>query len=274
MYFTKMQACGNDFIVINSTVSTIELSAQAVEKFCDRHFGIGADGVILICPSQIADARMRIINADGGEVSMCGNGVRCAAKYIHDSGICRSSELKVETGAGVLDIRLHIGPDGNADAAVVDMGIPDTDPAHYPSLAADHIVTIPYNDKELTFFCVNTGVPHAVTFDVFPSDKEFFELGKKIEHDPLFPERTNVCFGRVDSRNKISAHIWERGCGATLACGTGSCAMLFAGYALGLTEREADIVLPGGTLRDRYAESGHIFMTGPAKTVFTGEITL
>lgn len=271
MRFTKMQACGNDFIVINAFENELENPGAFAEAMCDRHYGIGADGVLLVGPSDKADVRMRIINADGGEVNMCGNGVRCAAKFAYDHGMCGADALLVETGAGVLSISLVI-ENGECVGASVDMGIPDTDPARYPLLAPTNKVEVRVRDRALNFFCVNTGVPHAVTFDLYPDDRELKELGSAIEHDPLFPKRTNVCFGRVDARDHIDVRVWERGCGVTLACGTGSCAVLYAAHAMGMSDAEADIALPGGTLRDVLRGNGHVIMTGPAKNVFEGEV--
>lgn len=268
-----MQACGNDFVVVDAYKTNTTDIEHAAASICARHFGIGADGLILICPSKTADARMRIINADGSEVNMCGNGIRCAAKFIHDTGICVKDELSIETGAGVLKLHLDMNSSGKVEAVTVDMGLPSTQPSDYPLLSDNNRVTVQYEGQELHFFCVNTGVPHAVTFDIFPDGEEFARIGSWMEHHPLFPERTNVCFGRADDSKHVAAHIWERGCGATLACGTGSCAVLYAGHALGYNDSEADINLPGGVLHDSIQENGHIFMTGPAVEVFNGELS-
>lgn len=274
MKFTKMQACGNDFIVVDAFTENIPDPQSIAERLCDRHFGIGADGLILVCPSDIADTRMRIINADGGEVNMCGNGVRCAAKFAYDNGICSRTRMSMETGAGIKYLDITPAVESEPFLVTVDMGVPDTDPKHYPLLADDNHIIIRHNEKDIHFFCVNTGVPHAVTFDIFPEGEEFLELGARLEHYPLFPERSNICFGRVDDRTSISARIWERGCGPTLACGTGSCAMLYAGIIADKVGREADIILPGGVLHDLLREDDHLMMTGPAVTVYEGNISI
>lgn len=272
MRFTKMQACGNDFVVVNGFDTIIPDPGKIAERVCDRHFGIGADGLIIICPSSEADVRMRIINADGGEVNMCGNGIRCAAKFAYDHDLCHSKTMRIETGAGILAIEVETDGDDKVIAAKVDMGVPDIDPAHYPLDADDHRISAEVDGLSLNFFCVNTGVPHAVTFDIFPEWEELKKIGPAMEHYRLFPKRSNVCFARVGSDGHIDVRVWERGCGITLACGTGSCAVLFAGHAMGLCDKEADIVLPGGTLHDCLIENGHVTMIGPAVTVFEGEI--
>ena len=214
---------------------------------------------------------MRIINSDGSEPEMCGNGVRCAAKFMYDSGLCRKTEMDIDTLAGVKHIVLQI-ENGRAVAASVDMGAPVFDPAAIPVAAGSNIVTVELDGRDVRFFCVSMGNPHAVTLDLFPEEADFLRLGPLMESHPLFPAKANIEFCRIDSREHVSVKVWERGCGATLACGTGSCAVLAAGASLGLLDRSAAIRLPGGTLQDYWQEDNHIIMTGPAETVFEGEL--
>ena len=271
MQFTKMHGIGNDFIVIDAMRVQPDDPAQLARKLCARRFGVGADGLILMCPSPRADARMRIFNSDGSEPEMCGNGIRCAAKFLYDNGIVPKAEMTIDTLAGVLAIRLDI-EEGRAVAATVDMGEPCFDPARIPVNAPSNRITVELDGKQVSFFCVSMGNPHAVTFDIFPDDETFRRLGACMERHPLFPAKTNIEFCRVEDRENIRVKVWERGDGPTLACGTGSCAVLAAAVSLGLAERSAKIHLPGGTLQDVWLENNHIRMTGPAETVYTAEI--
>lgn len=273
MRFTKMHGIGNDFIVMDAIHNTIENPGALAKRLCERRFSIGADGLILICKSDIADAKMRIFNSDGSEAEMCGNGIRCAAKYIYDYGIVKKDEFSIDTLDGVKTVLLVI-KDGKAVSVTVNMGSPSFDPAKVPVDAPSNEVDVEIEGVKMHFFCVNMGVPHAVTFDILPERAQFLRLGEIMEKHPLFPAKTNVEFCRVDDRNNVTVKVWERGAGETLACGTGSCSVLAAGYKLGLIESRADIHLPGGTLNDRWAKDGNIYMTGPAETVFEGEIEI
>ncbi len=270
MRFVKMHGIGNDFIVVDAIQNRIPDPAALARRLCARRFGIGADGLILICPSDRGDAMMRIYNSDGSEPEMCGNGIRCAAKFLYDSGICPKAELDVDTLAGVKHIALEIR-DGRATAATVDMGRPEFLPERIPVAADSNAIQVVLGGRPVRFFCASMGNPHAVTFDLFPGDEEFPGLGAQMESHPLFPAKANIEFCRIDDPRNVTVKVWERGCGATLACGTGSCAVLAAGASQNLLERSANIHLPGGTLRDSWAEDGHIYMTGPAETVCTGE---
>ena len=270
MHFWKMHGIGNDFIVVDATKNTISDPATLAARICRRKFGIGADGLILICASERADFMMRIFNADGSEPQMCGNGIRCAAKFIHDSGMCAGTELRIDTLAGVKHIRLQV-ENGRAVSAEVDMGMPEFSAEKIPVRAGSNRVWLDLDGREVCFTCVSMGNPHAVTFDLFPDDEDFARLGRYVENHELFPEKTNVEFCRILSPECVEVKVWERGCGATLACGTGSCAVLAAGASLGLLKRSAEIRLPGGPLQDMWREDGHIFMNGPAETVCTGE---
>lgn len=269
MKFTKMHGIGNDFIVVDAIHNEIENPAGLAVKLCRRHFGVGADGLILICPSERADVTMRIFNSDGSEPEMCGNGIRCAAKYVYDRGICSKTEMTIETLAGVLFIRLELR-DGET-LATVDMGEPEFSPEKIPVAAEGNRIRVELGGREVEFFCVSMGNPHAVTFDFFPDEEDFRRFGRQMESHPLFPAKANIEFCRVEDRENVRVKVWERGDGPTLACGTGSCAVLAAGVRLGLMERSANIHLPGGILRDEWLPDNHIRMTGSAETVFEGE---
>lgn len=272
MRFAKMQGTGNDFIIWDGFRQPADLPETAVRQMCDRHFGVGADGVILALPSVRADARMRILNADGSEAEMCGNGLRCLGKYLYESGLCRKSTLRVETLAGILNLDLDTEED-LVRRVTVDMGAPCFDAKKIPVAAPGNAVTLSAGGRSLRFFCVSMGNPHAVTFDLYPEDDEFARLGPLLERDPAFPRHANVEFCRLEAGG-ARVKVWERGAGPTLACGTGACAVLAAGASQGLLPRQATITLPGGPLDVRWADDDHLFMTGPAETVFTGEIEL
>ena len=270
MKFTKMHGIGNDFIILNGFRQSADSPDLMARRLCDRHYGIGADGLILALPSEIADARMRIINADGSEPEMCGNGIRCLGKYLYDEGIVPQSSMTIETLAGVLSLDLTI-EDGVARAVTVDRGAPRFDPAQIPVAAETNVVDIDLDGIPTRFFCVSMGNPHAVTYELYPGDDRFHRLGAMLECHPLFPRRANIEFCRVRPDGGVDVRVWERGDGETLACGTGACAVLAAGASQGLIPRRADVHLPGGTLDIRWDEGGHLFMAGPAETVFTGE---
>ena len=273
MQFWKMHGIGNDFIVIDAINNKIENPSALAKRICKRRFGVGADGLILMEKSDIADARMRIFNSDGSEPEMCGNGIRCAAKFLYDSGLCKKEKLAIDTLAGIKYISLTI-EGGKAVAASVDMGAPEFDPAKIPVAADSNRISAELDGREVSFFCVSMGNPHAVTFDLYPDEADFLRLGRMMERHPLFPARANIEFCRIEDRENIHVKVWERGDGPTLACGTGSCAVLTAAVTMALAERTANIHLPGGVLRDEWLESGRIIMNGPAETVCTGEIEL
>ena len=271
MRFTKMHGIGNDFILLDGFERGITDPEGLAAWLCDRHFGIGADGLILALPSSQADARMRIINSDGSEAEMCGNGLRCLGKFLYETGLCRKTPMRVETLAGLLTLALETGDDGAVARVTVDMGAPVFDPARIPVAAETNAVTLEAAGHRLRFFCVSMGNPHAVTFDLFPDDATFAALGPLLERHPVFPRRCNIEFCRLTG-DGAQVRVWERGDGPTLACGTGACAVLAAGASQGLLPRQARIQLPGGALVIRWDDGGHLFMTGPAETVFTGEI--
>lgn len=267
MRFFKMQGAGNDFIVVDGfrEAEPADFGALA-RRLCDRHFGIGADGLIWMTRSPAADARMRIFNTDGSEPEMCGNGLRCAAKFLFDQGYA-PAEMTIDTLAGVLAAR--VAPEG----VTARMGAPRFDPAQIPVAADSNRVALELDGETLEFFCVSMGNPHAVTFSLYPEDGRFYRLGPLAERHPAFPARANIEFCRIRDGG-IDVRVWERGDGETLACGTGACASLAAAASLGLLGREADVRLPGGTLHIRWLPDGEMEMRGPAETVFTGEISV
>ena len=275
--FTKMHGAGNDYVYVNCFDQPTPADPTTLaQKISDRRFGVGGDGLILIMPSDHADARMRMFNADGSESEMCGNGIRCVAKYVYDHGICRRETLKIETGAGVLSLELQTSG-GLVDLVTVDMGEPILVPEKVPTTLADGteaVVELPveFGSQQVSVTCVSMGNPHCVIFVEQASDQLVLGLGPIIEKDPRFPRRTNVEFGEVLSRNELRQRTWERGSGETFACGTGASAVCVAGVRSGRTEREVLIHLLGGDLRLRWdAESNHVFMTGGATEVFTGQ---
>ena len=277
MRFTKMHGCGNDYVYVNLFEEQIENPAKVSIAVSDRHFGIGSDGLITIGPSDIADFRMRIYNADGSEAEMCGNGIRCVAKYVYDHKLTDKAEITVETGAGVKTLQLTV-EDDKVTLVRVDMGEPILTPDEIPVVAdGDRVVDEPIvvDDKEWRMTCVSMGNPHAV---VFVDDVAHFELekyGPLFENHVRFPKRTNTEFVQIISRNEAIMRVWERGSAETWACGTGTCATVMACILNGLTDNDVLVHLRGGDLRIVYDEkSNHVFMTGPATEVFEGEIQL
>ena len=274
MRFTKMHGAGNDYIYVNAFEESLpDDLPELARRVSDRHFGIGSDGLILIRPSDVADARMQMLNADGSESEMCGNGVRCVAKLVHDHGICRNETLRIETGAGVLAIDLEV-VDGCVACATVDMGEPILDGPKIPTtLPGNPVCDVPLevDGQELQVTCVSMGNPHCVTFVDRITDEHVLGLGPKIEHHAAFPNRVNAEFVEVLSPTELRMRVWERGTGETLACGTGSCAVGVAAMLTGRTERRVTIHLLGGDLRIEWSEAtGHVLMTGPATEVFRG----
>jgi diaminopimelate epimerase len=279
MQFTKMHGAGNDYVYVDcfNHPAPSDLANLAI-AVSDRHTGIGSDGLILIRPSDVADARMQMFNADGSESEMCGNGIRCVAKFLYDHDICRNEDLKIETGAGILALEL-IAENGKIQKVRVNMGepillasaIPTTLPGN-PNFA-DHVVDIPLSigghDFQVT--CVSMGNPHCIIFVDAATNELVLGLGPLIEKDPRFPARTNVEFVETHSRTEVRQRTWERGSGETLACGTGASAVCVAGVLTGRTERTITNHLLGGTLTLEWnEESNHVFKTGPATEVFSG----
>jgi diaminopimelate epimerase len=276
MRFTKMQGAGNDYVYVNCFAEPIPDEPAAVARqIADRHFGVGGDGLILICPSNVADARMRMFNADGSESEMCGNGVRCVAKYVFDHGLSNKERLTIETGRGVLTLDLAI-VDGLVERVRVDMGRPILKAAEIPTtLPGEPVVRAKLRvaDQELEVTCVSMGNPHCITYVDRLSDEWVLGLGPTIENDAHFPRRVNAEFVEVMSPNEVRMRVWERGSGETLACGTGASAVCVAGVLAGVTGRRILAHLPGGDLELHWAENDHVYMTGPAVEVFSGEWT-
>jgi len=274
MRFVKMQGAGNDYVYVDCFSQDVADPAGLARRISDRHFGVGGDGLILICPSKIADARMRMFNLDGSESEMCGNGVRCVAKYVYDHGICRKKTLRIETGAGVLALDLELA-DGHVSRVRVDMGEPVLEAAKIPTtLPGNPVVNVDLTvaDKTFPVTCVSMGNPHCVTFVDKPTDDWVLGLGPKIETDPHFPNRVNAEFVEVVSPAEVNMRVWERGSGETLACGTGACAVCVAGVLAGQTGWKIRAHLPGGELELEWSETtNHVFLTGPAEEVFSGE---
>jgi diaminopimelate epimerase len=275
MRFTKMHGLGNDYVYVDAfgQPSPTDPSKLAV-AISDRHFGVGSDGLIIIMPSDRADARMRMFNADGSEGEMCGNGVRCVAKYVFDRGLVRKPRISVQTGRGVLTLDLEI-EDGKARRVKVDMGAPILDAAQIPTLLpGDPPIEVPVTTegRTLAVTAVSMGNPHAVVFVSDIMDFPLESLGPQIEHHPMFPRRVNFHIVEVIGRNEVRMRTWERGSGITLACGTGACAVCVAGILSGRTDRRILAHLPGGDLDLEWSEaSSSVFMTGPATEVFSGE---
>ena len=281
MKFTKMHGAGNDYVYVNCFAESLhELPpaqlADLARRISHRHFGVGGDGLILIRPSEIADARMQMLNADGTEAEMCGNGIRCVAKFVYDHDIARKPTLKIETGAGVLALEVAVGSDDLVREVTVDMGPPELEAAKIPTTLVDlgQVVSHPVEFAGQTFqaTCVSMGNPHCVLFVEKSTDDLVLGLGPTIECDPRFPKRTNVEFVEVISREEVRQRTWERGSGETWACGTGASAVCVAGVLTGRTDRKILNHLLGGDLTLHWDEgSGHVLMTGGASEVFQGD---
>ena len=275
MKFTKLHGCGNDYVYVNLFEETIENPAEMSIKISDRHFGIGSDGLITIGPSDVADFRMRIYNADGSEAEMCGNGIRCVAKYVYDHKLTDKTEITVESGAGIKYLTLFVEDDKVAQVRV-DMGEPILEPAQIPVVSDNEQVIdepIEVDGKEWRMTCVSMGNPHAVVFVDDVANFEIEKYGPSFENHYRFPKRTNTEFVQVVSPTEAIMRVWERGSAETWACGTGTCATVMACILNGLTENKVLVHLRGGDLTIEYDEkTNHIFMTGPATEVFQGEI--
>ena len=275
MKFVKMHGAGNDYVYIDGFKESVSDPAALAIEVSNRNFGIGSDGLILILPSTLADVKMRMFNSDGSEAEMCGNGVRCVAKYAYDHGLVTKEVVSVETGAGILSLQLFPNAAGRIARVRVNMGLPRLTRGEIPLTgeATAQVVNLPLTilDRTFAITCVSMGNPHCV---IFVDDVENFPVekyGQLIEHHPLFPRRTNVEFVEVRSRSEVRQRTWERGAGETLACGTGASAVVVAGVLTGRTERVIKNILSGGELELEWSEAGPVFMTGPAVEVFSGE---
>ena len=272
-----MHGAGNDYVYLDCFAQDLPTGLpDLARKISHRHFGVGGDGLILIRPSEIADARMQMFNADGSESEMCGNGIRCVAKYVFDHGIASREALHIETGAGVLDLNLQIGPDGKTEQVTVDMGVPVLEAGQVPTtlLAKGNVVDhkVEFDGQQVSVTCVSMGNPHCIVYVDSATDDLVLGLGPKIENDSRFPNRTNVEFIEVVSPSEVRQRTWERGSGETWACGTGASAVCVAGVLTGRTGRKILNHLLGGDLTLEWDEkSEHVMMTGGATEVFQGE---
>lgn len=305
MRFTKMQGIGNDYVYVNGFEESVEDPSEAARLVSDRHFGIGSDGLILICPSETADAKMVMYNSDGTLGSMCGNGVRCVAKYVYDYGIARKQTLHIETGSGIRELFLTFDEEGLVDQVRVNMGQPELRPDRIPVVPAllsgrrrleRQAVVESFPDSEEagleknspvisrtlevrgSFYqatCVSMGNPHCVIPVEDPSALNLEKIGPYFEHLEAFPDRVNTEFIKVRNSREVEMRVWERGAGETLACGTGACAVAVACILNGWTERKVTVALRGGNLEIEWnEEDGNVYMTGPARKVFDGIVSL
>ena len=275
MKFTKMHGCGNDYVYVNLFEEKIDDAAALSIKVSDRHFGIGSDGLITIGPSDKADFRMRIYNADGSEAEMCGNGIRCVAKYVYDHKLTDKTEITVESGAGIKTLQLTVEND-KVTLVRVDMGEPILEAAQIPVVAdASPVIDEPIEvcGRTWNMTCVSMGNPHAVVFIDDVANFDIEKYGPSFENHERFPKRTNTEFVQVVSRNEAIMRVWERGSAETWACGTGTCATVMACILNKKTDNKVLVHLRGGDLTIEYdSDSNHVFMTGPATEVFSGEI--
>ncbi len=273
--FTKMHGLGNDYVYIDAINQKIENESSLAKFVSNRHFGIGSDGLILICKSDIADFKMRMFNSDGSEAEMCGNGIRCVGKFVYDKGLTDKTIVKIETLAGIKTLVLNT-KDGKVETARVDMGEPILETEKIPVISKEQPVKnleLEAENKKFKFTCVSMGNPHAIT--IVENTKEFDveKYGKILEVDKAFPKKANIEFAQIIDKENIKMRVWERGAGETLACGTGACATAVACNLNGLTGRKVNIELLGGTLNIEWNEKdNHVYMTGPAVTVFDGEL--
>ncbi len=277
MQFTKMHGAGNDYIYVNCFEETVENPEQTAIRVSDRHFGIGADGLVLICPSEKADFFMDIYNADGSRAKMCGNATRCVAKYVYDNKMTDREEITLETLSGIKVIKMTV-ENGKAASARVNMGEPILEGAKIPTKFDGETVVsqkLTIENKDYAVTCVSMGNPHCIVYTEAPvRTLDLPRIGPKFENHRMFPDRINTEFIRVVSETELDMRVWERGSGETLACGTGACAAVVASVLNGYCGRGTDVKvnLLGGTLVINWSENGEVYMTGPAETVCTGNI--
>lgn len=267
--FTKMHGLGNDYIYIHCPDGTPPQISELSKEMSRRHTSVGSDGIILILPSDKADFKMRIFNADGSEARMCGNGIRCVGKYVYDHGLSSKTSLTIDTASGVKSLKLHLSACNSVESVTVDMG---------PASTRDHIlgdkerIDSPIDTKAGTVHltAVSMGNPHGVVFTDTITDRLVHETGRELEMHPSWPERANIEFACVESAHAITMRVWERGSGETMACGTGACATAVAAILTGRCKSPVKVTLPGGSLDIDISDNGHVLMTGPATTVFEG----
>ena len=275
--FTKMQGLGNDYVYMDAIHQKIENESSLAQFVSNRHFGIGSDGLILICKSDVADFKMRMFNSDGSEAEMCGNGIRCVGKFVYDKGLTDKTTVTIETLAGIKTLELNT-KDGKVETVKVDMGEPILNPKEIPVISDEEPVKnlmLEAEERKFKFTCVSMGNPHAIT-EVEDTEKfDVEKYGKVLEVDKAFPNKTNVEFIQIVDKNHVKMRVWERGAGETLACGTGACATAVACYLNGKTDRNVEVELLGGKLFIEWnEENNHIYMTGPAVTVFEGVLEI
>ena len=276
--FTKMHGLGNDYVYMDAINQKIENRSELAKFVSDRHFGIGGDGLILICPSDVADFRMQMFNQDGSEAEMCGNGIRCVGKFVYDKGLTNKENITIETLAGIKKLEMKV-KESKVETVKVDMGEPILDAEKIPVVfPKSPVKDLKLNvlDKKFIFTCVSMGNPHSVTF--IDEDVQNFDIqkyGKIIEVDKTFPNKTNVEFVNIIDDKTLKMRVWERGTGETLACGTGACSASVAAVLNGYTSREVTACLLGGNLKLNWKkQDNHVYMTGPATTVFEGQIEI
>ena len=278
MKFTKMQGCGNDYVYINGAVESIpeEKKPELVRLLSNRNFGVGSDGVIFINPHEAADFEMEMYNADGTRSEMCGNGIRCVAKYVYDKGLTDHKNVSIISAGKIKYLELTTDEDNKVVSVRVNMGAPILEPEEIPvKTAGDTAINVPIfvQGKEYRMTCVSMGNPHAILFVENVADLPLAQIGPDFENHELFPRRTNTEFVQIVDRTTLKMRVWERGSGETLACGTGSCASLVAAVLAGKSENKADLLLRGGVLTIEWdREKNTVYMTGPAETVFEGEL--
>lgn len=274
MKFSKMQGIGNDYVYVNCFEERVDDPAALAVKMSRQHYGVGSDGLIMICPSDVADFEMKMFNADGSQSEMCGNGIRCVGKYVYDRGLTDKTNVTVMTGGGLKLLRLRVHQ-GKVASVRVDMGAPELRPELIPvdlpgETVMGHRLHVGSNVFEI--HCVSMGNPHCIVFVKDPDQVDVEQVGKLLENHPIFPNRANIEFVQVISRDHLRMRVWERGSGETLACGTGACASLVAAVLTGRADRQVTMDLLGGSLElDWSCEDDHVYQEGPAKFVFDGE---
>ena len=276
MKFTKMQGCGNDYVYINCFEENVENPSELAIKMSNRNFGVGSDGLILVMPSDIADCRMRMFNSDGSESEMCGNGIRCVGKFVHDKNIVKKDIITVETLAGIKALEFFKDENNMVLDVKVNMGQPIFSPKDIPVISDEEIVKnlkLRALDKEFTFTCVSMGNPHAITFVDDVDNFDVNKYGSILESDPAFPKRANIEFVEVIDNNNLKMRVFERGSGETFACGTGTCATVVASFLNGKCNREnVNVKLLGGILNISWDnKDNNVYMIGPARFVFEGD---
>ena len=278
LHFTKMHGTGNDYVYVNLFTETVENPEQLSIQISDRHFGIGSDGLILIAPSEVADCRMIMFNADGSEGAMCGNGIRCVAKYAYEHGIAKDTHMRIETKSGIKTLELTV-EEGIVTYVQVNMGQAILKPENIPVKAdgddfVDREISVDGKDYKVT--CVSMGNPHCVVFTEGIDDLELEKIGPKFENHELFPDRINTEFVEIIDEHTVKMRVWERGSGETISCGTGTCAVTVAAVLNGHCKggEEMEVQIRGGRLYDTWLDSGEVLMKGPATTVFEGDIEI